>query len=62
MNENVPVPEHPGTSPAPEAQQGCVCLRPQLTDVLNYALQQDRLPILPSLTIENHTQRKPSKA
>ena len=39
MNENVPVPEHPGTSPAPEAQQGCVCLRPQLTDVLNYTLR-----------------------
>ena len=30
-------------------------LLPQLTPVINYALQQNRLPILPQVTIQNHT-------
>ena len=30
-------------------------LIPQLTPVINYALQQNRLPILPQVTIQNHT-------
>ena len=32
-----------------------VQLQPQLTAVVNYALQQNRLPILSQLTIQNHT-------
>lgn len=32
-----------------------VTLLAQLTPVINYALQQNRLPILPRLTIQNHT-------
>lgn len=34
-----------------------VCLVPQLTTVINYALQQNRLPILPQITIQNHREQ-----
>lgn len=33
----------------------CIELVPQLTSVINYALQQNRLPILTQLTVRNHT-------
>ena len=34
-----------------------ITLVPQLTTVINYALQQNRLPILPQITIQNHREQ-----
>ena len=39
----------------PMEEQTRITLIPQLTPVINYALQQNRLPILPQVTIQNHT-------
>lgn len=39
----------------PPAEESTISLQPQLTPVVNYALQQNRLPILSQLIIQNHT-------
>ncbi|WP_052647249.1 DUF3320 domain-containing protein [Pseudoflavonifractor capillosus] len=39
----------------PPAEESTISLQPQLTPVVNYALQQNRLPILSQLIIRNHT-------
>ena len=43
--------------PFPTADPGSVRLSVQLTPVINYALQQNRMPILPRLTVHNQTGR-----
>ena len=44
-----------GTNTEQTKETPTVQLIPQLTPVINYALQQNRLPILPQVTIQNHT-------
>lgn len=43
-----------GTNTEQTKEAPAVQLLPQLTPVINYALQQNRLPILPQVTIQNH--------
>ena len=41
--------------PQPDQQTPPIRLAPLMTEVVNYALQQNRLPILTQITIQNHT-------
>ena len=53
--QQVYISEPEATRSEPDLTAPAIQLKPLLTEVVNYALQQNRLPILAQVTLQNHT-------